>query len=127
MVSTVYHGILLDVEFENANFINNFTIFAKRKSTQSEWMIYGVIVDENKIDETIKAVQKNLRSNKPYYAHFYRNEKLIVVFKEKVFLISIDKTTWTEVIEYGLSLGIPKEQLDFKPSRFQDEDTYFSN
>ena len=126
-MSKVYHGILLDVEFEDTNFLNTFTIFAKRKSTQNEWMLYGVIVEENKIDETVKAVQENLRSNKPYYAHFYKDDKLIIVFKKKIFVTSIDKTTWTEAIEYGLNLGIPREQLDFKPSRFQDEDAYFSN
>lgn len=38
----------------------------------------------------------------------------MVVFKDKTFEIDYDdKETWKEAVDYGLSLGIPAEQLDF--------------
>ncbi len=43
----------------------------------------------------------------PWYAHFWNDEELIVVFKDKVF------TNVNEAVEYGRSIGIPLEQLDF--------------
>ena len=48
-----------------------------------------------------------------FYVHFYCENELIVVFKEKVFHITTDKITWTEAIAYGRSLGIREKQLDF--------------
>jgi hypothetical protein len=39
---------------------------------------------------------------------------MIVVFRNKTFNQKVtDKTTWEPAIQYGLSIGVPKEQLDF--------------
>ena len=38
----------------------------------------------------------------------------IVAFKDKIISFEHNKRdTWKPVVEYGLSIGIPKEQLDF--------------
>jgi len=57
-----------------------------------------------------------------YYAHFYRGNELLIVFKERVFAASTDKTTWSDAIEYGKQLKIRDKQLDFVPNRFENED-----
>ena len=67
-----------------------------------------------------------MKSDKPYYSHFYNDEEMIVIFKDKVFKIKPHISTWTPIIDYGKTLGIPKEQLDFWPNRFQDEIHYFN-
>jgi hypothetical protein len=47
--------------------------------------------------------------------HFWKENKMIVLFKGKKFILDIkDKASWKEAIEYGLSIGIPSEQLDFE-------------
>jgi hypothetical protein len=49
-----------------------------------------------------------------WYAHFGNGQKLIAVFRSKKFKLQAnDKTTWKETVEYGNSIGIPEEQLDF--------------
>jgi hypothetical protein len=56
---------------------------------------------------------KNLKPEK-WYAHFWDDIHIYVVFPGKVFKISRnDTSTWQPAIDYGLSLKISSEQLDF--------------
>ena len=122
----MYHGIILDLEFTDPSYPKKLKVFAKRKGTSNEWILYGIAVSEEDIDHTISEIQSNMKSNKPYYAHFYNDSEMIVVFKDKLFKVNPHISTWTSIIEYGKKLGIPKEQLDFWPNRFQDEIHYFN-
>ncbi len=124
-MSQNYHGIILDAEFKDPQFVDHFQIFAKRRSRSNPWILYGVAVESNKIKETIKQVQQNLKSNEPYYAHFYRDNKLIIVFKKRVFYIKPDKSTWGQAQKYGCQLGIPEEQLNFFCVSFEREKEYW--
>ena len=50
-----------------------------------------------------------------------------MIFKEKVFRVSLDKATWGPIKEYGgTMLKIPREQLDFWPTTFEEEPKYFT-
>lgn len=120
-----FHGILLDVSFKDPHFLGRFKLFAKRKSVTNPWVLHGVVVPSNKIDEVVREIQANLIPNAPYYGHFYRDSELIVVFKNIVFRITPNRSTWQEAIEYGRSLGIPDEQLVFEPNKVGAEDGYF--
>ena len=126
MNNNLWHGILLDMEFSDPNFLNQFKIFAKRKSKSNPWTLFGIEVVNNEIENVINTLQQHLKIDKPYYAHFYNDEVVIVIFKEKIFRVSSHASTWTQIIEHGKSLNIPEEQLDFWPNRFQDEIHYFN-
>jgi|SRR3989344_4636996 len=82
------------------------------KTYQSgSWTLYDVLVNENTIPELAKALGIG-----PWYIHLWElgQDDVLVVFKEKIFKMKYsDKTTWQDAVSYGLSLGIPKEQLDF--------------
>ena len=121
-----YHGILLNLQFNESDFIeNNFNIFAKRKSATNPWILYGIEVGASDVDSSIARIQEAMKGDEPYYAHLYNDEEVIVIFKEKVFRVTPHISSWTEIIEFGRNLGIPQEQLDFWPNRFQDERHYF--
>lgn len=122
----MYHGIILDLEFKNSSVINKFKIFAQRKSVDASRILYGIEVKDTDIYKTIKVIQENLKRDEPYYAHLYNNKELIIIFKKKVFHVSPKKYTWKEFIEYGIKLGISSHQLQVKPTRFAEEDRYFS-
>ncbi|HKC04869.1 MAG TPA: hypothetical protein VKC54_03290 [Patescibacteria group bacterium] len=117
----MYHGILIDQEFKNPLFPENFEVFSIKQD--GDWKIYGVEIQE--IGGVIENIQKNMKSNAPWYAHLYNDKELIVIFKNKIFKVRPHKSTWTEVFNYGKSLNIPEKQLDFWPNRFQDEEHYF--
>lgn len=64
-------------------------------------------------EENIKRLANYLKPEK-WYAHFWKGDNVIAIFPNKVFRFKYsDKSTWKEAVEYGKSIGIPEEQLDF--------------
>jgi len=120
----MYHGIIIDREFVDKNFPESLKQFAKKQD--GSWGIYGIEVEDLQLEKVINEIQKNMKTDQAWYAHFYNDKQLIVVFKDKVFRIEPHVSSWKPIIEYGKKLNIPKEQLDFWPNRFQDEAHYFS-
>jgi hypothetical protein len=72
------------------------------------WHEYGVRCSREEID----ALQPYILHG--WYAHFWKEEKIIVVYNDKQFeLLKNDEKTWREAIEHGKAQGIPKNELDF--------------
>jgi len=120
----MYHGIIIDQEFTDQSFPNTFKVFAKKQD--GSWGIYGIEVEDPKLEESIKKIQENMKGDEPWYAHFYNDRQLIVILKDMVFRVEPHISSWTPIIDYGRELNIPEEQFDFWPNRFQDEIHYFS-
>lgn len=120
----MFHGIIIDQEFVDKSLPETFKVFARKQD--GSWGIYGIESEDSKLEETIKIIQENIKTDQPWYAHFYNDEKLIIVFKNKVFEINPHEGSWEPIKGYGRKLNIPVEQLDFWPNRFQDERHYFS-
>ncbi|MDP3741574.1 MAG: hypothetical protein Q8R08_04615 [bacterium] len=117
---TKYHGIIVDASMKDKRVPRGLKILGRKRSTSEDWMLYKVEVSENDFE----AMSKNLQSKMVaggYYFHFYRDDELIVCYKDKIFKISPEKSTWKSAIDYGKSLNIPVKQLDFQPSRIRDE------
>ena len=75
------------------------------------WTLHRVHVDQNQLPSLAASL-----ADGPWYTHFWEpgKDNIIVVFKNKTFAINAsDKSTWTDAIAHGSSLGIPPEQLDF--------------
>lgn len=75
------------------------------------WMLHDVLIDESMILDLAKALESG-----PWYIHAWQpgQDSVKVVFKNRIFEIQhSDKATWKEALEYGKSIGIPEEQLDF--------------
>ena len=119
----MYHGIIIDQEFRDKLFPESFKQFAKKQD--GSWGIFGIEIEDSQFEEVIDKIQENMREDQPWYAHLYNDKQLIVIFKEKVFRVEPHISSWKPIIEYGEELKIPKEQLDFWPNRFQDEQHYF--
>lgn len=96
-------------------------ILGEKRSSQ--WTLLKVNVNSNKIDETVALVRRNLLTvgNVPYYAHFYRDDELIVMFPERVFHATPNRSTWGQIVSYGNDRGIPAREMDIRPCRFEDE------
>ncbi len=49
-----------------------------------------------------------------WYMHFWKGTDIIAVFGGQTFEFNyVNKNTWTDVLAYGRSLGIPENELDF--------------
>lgn len=81
----------------------------KMKNPEDDWHLYTVRATEKEIGE----ISRSLRSRK-WYAHFWNARNVIVAFKGKLFRFNYDdKRASDPAVEYWLSTGIPRRQLDF--------------
>lgn len=109
-----YKGYIIEESLEDNLILNNFKIIGIKitddENPADRWHIYEVETSK----EQLLKISKYLKPGK-WYTHFWdSNKNIIAVFKDKNFEFNYDnKESWNEAVEYGLSLGIPKEQLDF--------------
>lgn len=114
-----YHGIIIDISQKDNPVLDNLKILSKKKT--ENWILYKIEVKAKELNKTIKELQENMVEGK-FYFHFYRNNELIIIFKNKIFEVNVNKSSWTKAINYGKNLGIPREQLDFYPYKIEDEE-----
>lgn len=108
-----FKGCIVEESLEDNRILNNIKIIKVRITREEEaserWHIYNSILTE----EDIEKVHKSLKDG--WYMHFWKGNKIIVLFKRRKFIINLkDKESRKEAVNYGQSLGIPKEQLDFE-------------
>ncbi|MEI6850862.1 MAG: hypothetical protein WCK26_02765 [Candidatus Saccharibacteria bacterium] len=115
-----FHAVIIDKSLISLDILSDFKILSE--TSDGAWIIYKISLIEKDLVETIKKIQFQMYDAN-WYCHFYNSDgsRMVVVFKNKFFEISNNPLTWTEVVDYGVSLGTPKEQLDFVPNRFEDE------
>ncbi len=123
MPQNKFHGILVNMAFTDITYPTQFTLFGQQKS--GDWILYGIEISRERLDHSIAQIQTNMREDEPFYAHLYDDEMLVVIFKNRVFIVTSHSSSWGEIKRYGKELNIPQEQLDFWPNRFQDEPHYF--
>jgi hypothetical protein len=120
MAESPYHAILLDLEFKDASFIKRWKELSRKHSRTQPWWQIKVDVPESRLKELVEDGQK-LLADERYYFQAYRQNELIVVFPEKIFYLTPDKSKWGELLEYGKKLGVPDDQMDIKPVSFEEE------
>ena len=116
-----FHGIIVKESIIDPSILDKVAILGRQSG--KDWELMKVCIGAHRIEQFIREVARNLKTKDgvPFYAHFYSEEELVVVFPSKVFHIKTDKATWKPVIDYGISFGIPIEQLDFYPCRLTEE------
>ena len=108
-----YEGTIVEEGLLDNRFLNTVEILSVRISSaevpKDRWHLYKVRVSE----EDISSFAKHLKPEH-WYAHFWNGDEVIAVFPSKTFKFKhSDKAAWGPAIEYGKSIGIPEEQLDF--------------
>lgn len=109
-----YKGIiveesLLDNRLLNGFKVNKFCISSAEKP-EDRRHLYEAEATPEQINELATQLKPS-----GWYTHFWQGDNVIVVYPNKKFgIVYSDKSTWQEAIEYGQSIGIPLEQLDFK-------------
>lgn len=102
-------GTIVENSLRDLDILKNIKIV--RSWEDEDWKLHEVDVSRDQAEEF--SIYLN---DDPWYVHFWEpdSDDVLVVFKNKVFTIKYsNKATWAEAIEYGISLGIPKDQLDF--------------
>ncbi len=108
-----YNGMIIQESLEDANILTGFVV-DRIKETNDEneddrRHIYHVLAEDTQILDLERYIKFG-----PWYSHFWNNEEIIIVFRDKVFRFNKDdKEGIIEAEKYGTNLGIPQEQLDF--------------
>ncbi len=120
-------GIVIDQSLLNKDFINHMDVVARRQV--GAWGFLLVSVPKQEMHTRIAALQQSMVDIKEggWYAHFFRDDELIVVYQDRVFHTTVDPETWSPSIQHGLNNGIPREQLDFTPRTRTDAWAYFDD
>ncbi len=109
-----YTGTIIEESLEDNRILNDFEIISVRitrdESPVDRWHLYKV----KSTKENLLKFSNNLKQG-TWYAHFWDEDKnIIAIFRDNVFEFNYDdKSSWVSAVEYGKSLGIPNEQLDF--------------
>ncbi|MEM2975966.1 MAG: hypothetical protein QXE76_00765 [Candidatus Bathyarchaeia archaeon] len=113
-----WKGVIIAEGLSNPTVINKFSVY-KAEITKDDlpidyeghvgrWHLYYVKCSREEIDAFQPYVLRG------WYAHFWKDNRIIVVFHDKQFEINKnDKSTWKEAIEHGKAQGIPEKELDF--------------
>ena len=112
-----FKGVIIEESLEDKNFLRRFKILkteiGKLETEAGKWHLHYVTINENKLDEISEQAKAAIKEG--WYMHFWKENKMIVIFKGKKFkLLREDKRTIEEARNYGISIGIPKEQLEFE-------------
>ena len=120
-----YWGIVIDHSLRDDQILGNLNVIAKRQVGAWGFVLISVGIDM--FSPTVAVLQDNMIDihDDCWYAHFFLGPELIIVFQDRVFAVTVDRSTWTEPIEYGIAHGIPMEQLDFHPRTVTDARAFF--
>lgn len=106
-MNTAYKGIIVLESLKDPKILDTFTVL--NKEIDEDWHLITVEANEKQIESLSQELKVGT-----WYTHFWKGDDVIVVFPNKIMKMKhSDKSTWQPVIEYGQSIGIPTEQLDF--------------
>lgn len=105
----MFKGTIIKNSLSNRDILSKVKILNTYRA--DDWILHDVLLDENIITELSRYIDSG-----PWYIHVWKpgTDEVTVIFKDKIFKIDYkDKSTWIDAITYGISIGIPREQLDF--------------
>lgn len=104
----MYIGVIVEQSLSNRDVLNDIKIIERNIVDADNWIETKVTVTKEQIYNISKFICDG------WYMHFWSGRNVLVIFRDKVFELNYDnKDTWKEAVEYGISVGIKREQLDF--------------
>jgi len=91
---------------EDEGVLGRITVLSERED--EDWHILSVEISPADVGALSSAIKPG------WYMHFWSAEDMIIIFKDKIFNARLgDEQSFLSAIEYGKSVGIAPEQLDF--------------
>ncbi|MDD2785607.1 MAG: hypothetical protein PHS79_01785 [Patescibacteria group bacterium] len=107
-----FKGTIVEESLQDNRILNDLHIIgveiSQDENPANRWHMYSVLVTREDIERLSVTIKPK------WYMHFWKDRDIVAIFQGKQFEFNYDdKSTWAQAVEYGLSQGIPKEQLDF--------------
>lgn len=118
-----YLGILVEQSLRDPAITQAFRIVSVKRGKFWVFLLHSVPSDD--FERHVKLIQSNMVTDGHWYAHYFRDDELVVVYRDAIFHVLTDPASWGPAIEHGLASGIPREQLDFQPRTQSDVEQFF--
>lgn len=82
---------------------------------QDKGAVILVRVAKDQLHTVIARLREQLGTGASGYTHFFSGSQLVVVFRNAIFTVSVDPSSWGTLIAHGQARGIPKRDLSFYP------------
>lgn len=118
-----YKGVIIEESLTNLDIINELEVISSSISESSaasstpwvkQWTLKTVIIPENKIEfycEKLATLIDKEHANS-WYCDYINDKYHYVIFSNKFFKLDrTNKTDYIKMINYGIQLGIPQNQL----------------
>ena len=119
-----YLGIVIEESLADRGAVSDLDVVARKP--HGAWGFLLVRVGADRLESAIRALQGAMARDDTWYAHFFRGEELVVVYRDRVFFMRTDPASWTPAVEYGMARGVPVEQLDYHPRTRGDALAFFN-
>ena len=112
----MWRGYVIEQSLDDAGFLDGTTQDVRSWPDDPDaWRIRVLAVPDTDIETVVSKTMEHLNADQPWYAHFWNDSRLKVVFKDRDFEAGADPADWSEIISHGKELAVPKAQLDFEP------------
>lgn len=115
----MWRGVIIEESLEDKSLLSLVRIIKSRETTLENENERGILtfhsveIDDSNFNEFIAKAQKYIKDS--FYIHVCRDNEMTVIFKNKVFRFSSDNMDeLNKAREYGISIGILKEQMPFE-------------
>ncbi len=118
-----YIGTIVEESLSDTSILQEVLILNTKTSIVTEknktpwlrkWTLSKTEIPENSIDQISYKLSQNLNT-KYWYADFKNNEFHYIIYRDKIFKVDLSNPImYIEAKKFGLALGIPGYQLDFK-------------
>ena len=120
-----YRGTIIEESLQDKAILKEISILRTRVAKVTErdktpwlekWTLHTVEIPEEKAGEVAEELGQALESEHSWYADFKNATHHYIIFRNKIFYIDRhNEEEYQQAREYGISLGIPKYQVDFSP------------
>lgn len=120
-----FKGVIIEESLKYPEVLSGITITSTKVETVTDehgtpwlarWTLHSVEIPAEEAPLIADEIRRCLDDRDNWYADFRNDRSHFVIFRERVFRIERgDRIGYGEVVRYGMSLGIPKRQLDFSP------------
>jgi len=120
-----FHGVIIEESLKSKAILQKVKIIKTdvEKVTQEhqtswikQWTLHTIEILENQAENIATEISQTLDSQHNWYADFKNDLYHYIIFCNKIFKIDRSKPEkYHDVVNYGVSLGIPDYQLPFPP------------
>ena len=122
-----YRGTIIEESLGDKSILNKVKIIGTRVEKVTErhktpwlkqWTICTIEIPEARAGALAEVISQSIAREygHAWYVDFKNDRTHYIIFLEKVFKVDRkSEDAYRKAVEYGISLGIPKYQLDFSP------------